>query len=265
MATHPYLLAALLKIPFCSLFDNLDETDILELVEKWANAKDPPSPPPDNPAVTPRPTAQLLDGESASAGQLASLLAHRAAELSVDRSRDGPFARLAKENDILWTKGGRPDDVTVAVARVGVKPATDVLDVAKYRAQREAWTRAHAPLSGTSALAAAANDPTITGNVSSAVATPECGEDATVRILPRLLALQREAQAVELAERRAVREMSTPAGKSDGPAAAAAAASGSTANGGGAEAAVKTRSSASASAGASGSRRKKDIVAWAKG
>lgn len=34
-----------------------------------------------------------------------------------DRTRDSPFALLAKENDVAWTKGGRPDDMTVLVAR----------------------------------------------------------------------------------------------------------------------------------------------------
>lgn len=30
--------------------------------------------------------------------------------------------RLAKENDILWTHGGRPDDVTCVLARISDKP-----------------------------------------------------------------------------------------------------------------------------------------------
>ena len=38
--------------------------------------------------------------------------------MSLDRTRDGPFARLAKEADILWKYGGRPDDITVVVAVV---------------------------------------------------------------------------------------------------------------------------------------------------
>ena len=48
---------------------------------------------------------------------LCQKLAHRAQELSVDTSIDSPFARLAKENDILWS-GGIPDDLTVVVSRV---------------------------------------------------------------------------------------------------------------------------------------------------
>jgi hypothetical protein len=37
--------------------------------------------------------------------------------------RDGPFARLAKENDVLWTKGGRPDDITVITGRISLHEA----------------------------------------------------------------------------------------------------------------------------------------------
>lgn len=49
--------------------------------------------------------------------RLATLLATRAQELSLDRDVDSPFAILAKENDILWG-GGRPDDITVIVSTV---------------------------------------------------------------------------------------------------------------------------------------------------
>lgn len=44
-------------------------------------------------------------------------LVNRAYELSLDKSVDSPFARLAKENDIMWS-GGMPDDITVIAARV---------------------------------------------------------------------------------------------------------------------------------------------------
>lgn len=142
--------------------------------------------------------ALLLDGDSDSAGDLARMLAHRAAQLSVDRSRDGPFARLAKECDILWTKGGRPDDVTVAVARVGTAGPTATLDGTVAAARRGSLRLA----SSISALQLSYDDPTVTGNVSHAVATAQCGEDATLRVLPRLSALQAEAREVELAERR---------------------------------------------------------------
>ncbi|CAM9820794.1 unnamed protein product, partial [Hapterophycus canaliculatus] len=41
----------------------------------------------------------------------------RARELSLDNTRDSPFALLAKENDIMWG-GGMPDDITVVALRV---------------------------------------------------------------------------------------------------------------------------------------------------
>ena len=48
---------------------------------------------------------------------LAHALADRAYVLSTQKERDSPFARLAKENDILWS-GGMPDDITIIVSRV---------------------------------------------------------------------------------------------------------------------------------------------------
>ncbi|ETW08257.1 hypothetical protein, variant 1 [Aphanomyces invadans] len=44
-------------------------------------------------------------------------LVKRAYDLSLDRTIDSPFARLAKENDKMWG-GGMPDDITIIVARV---------------------------------------------------------------------------------------------------------------------------------------------------
>lgn len=41
----------------------------------------------------------------------------RARELSLDNTRDSPFALLAKENDIMWG-GGMPDDITIIAIRV---------------------------------------------------------------------------------------------------------------------------------------------------
>jgi protein phosphatase PTC7 len=49
--------------------------------------------------------------------QLAQHMVNKARELSLDTTRDSPFALLAKENDILWG-GGMPDDTTVIVARI---------------------------------------------------------------------------------------------------------------------------------------------------
>eukprot|EP00455_Lapot_gusevi_P041882 TRINITY_DN4906_c0_g1_i1.p1 TRINITY_DN4906_c0_g1~~TRINITY_DN4906_c0_g1_i1.p1 ORF type:complete len:129 (+),score=35.80 TRINITY_DN4906_c0_g1_i1:32-388(+) len=49
---------------------------------------------------------------------IAERLAQRAHMLSQDKTIDSPFAILAKENNILWKSGGRPDDVTVIVCQV---------------------------------------------------------------------------------------------------------------------------------------------------
>ena len=49
--------------------------------------------------------------------RLAKEIVEKAREMSLDKNRDGPFALLAKENDIMWG-GGMPDDTTVVVARV---------------------------------------------------------------------------------------------------------------------------------------------------
>lgn len=46
-----------------------------------------------------------------------SCVACRARELSLDNTRDSPFALLAKENDIMWG-GGMPDDITIVALRV---------------------------------------------------------------------------------------------------------------------------------------------------
>jgi protein phosphatase PTC7 len=46
---------------------------------------------------------------------IAKRLVERAHEESLNRHRDSPFALRAKDEDILWTKGGRPDDATAVV------------------------------------------------------------------------------------------------------------------------------------------------------
>ncbi len=95
------------------LFDNMHEDELLQVVENWEDKW----------------------GDEAAQGQgsgtddcmerLASALADRAFEFSMDRGRDGPFAQLAKENDILWSHGGRLDDITVLCARVAVAKQLD--------------------------------------------------------------------------------------------------------------------------------------------
>jgi protein phosphatase PTC7 len=63
-----------------------------------------------------------MDGTSVGMQRLADSLAQTARTCSLDRMRDGPFARLAKENDILWSSGGRPDDITVVAVRLSTIP-----------------------------------------------------------------------------------------------------------------------------------------------
>ncbi len=72
------------------LFDNMPETEVLEVVEAHADGTEE---------------------------EMARALAMRAQELSLDSDVDSPFALLAKDNDIMWG-GGRPDDITVIVSRV---------------------------------------------------------------------------------------------------------------------------------------------------
>ena len=95
----------LLVLATDGLFDNVTEEEVLEVVES---------------------TAQSAAEEGARPGvdeqALATALARRALERSLDRDVDSPFALLAKDNDIMWG-GGRPDDITVIVARVDVASA----------------------------------------------------------------------------------------------------------------------------------------------
>ena len=89
------------------LFDNMHEAELLDVVQAWHNARAAPE---DSVPAQPRP--------SDSVQALASQLASKAQALSMDSDRDSPFAVLAKDNDILWSHGGRMDDITVLCAEV---------------------------------------------------------------------------------------------------------------------------------------------------
>ncbi|DBA04229.1 TPA: hypothetical protein N0F65_009464 [Lagenidium giganteum] len=84
----PVLEGDLIVLATDGLFDNIEEDTLLDIV----NAQ------PEVEAMT----RQLVQ---------------KAYELSLDRMRDSPFARLAKENDFMWG-GGMPDDITIIAARV---------------------------------------------------------------------------------------------------------------------------------------------------
>ena len=89
------------------LFDNMHEEELVEVVRTWAAKHALP-----DVAASPAPAA------SAAVQALSQALADAALALSMDSSRDSPFAVLAKENDILWSHGGRMDDITVVCAQV---------------------------------------------------------------------------------------------------------------------------------------------------
>lgn len=84
----PVLEGDLIILATDGLFDNVDEDVLLD----------------------------IISGEQDVQGMTQKLV-QKAYDLSLDRSRDSPFARLAKENDLLWG-GGMPDDITIIAARV---------------------------------------------------------------------------------------------------------------------------------------------------
>ncbi|CAM9445426.1 unnamed protein product [Chrysoparadoxa australica] len=101
----PVLPGDIIIIATDGLFDNVELDEIcnmaLEWEVKWFGG----------------PLRKLRKHNNAALTDLAETLAMRARDLSLDTSRDSPFALLAKENDCLWS-GGIPDDITVAALRV---------------------------------------------------------------------------------------------------------------------------------------------------
>ncbi|OQR94625.1 phosphatase PTC7 family protein [Achlya hypogyna] len=84
----PVMEGDLIVLATDGLFDNVNEEQLLEIVASEPEVE----------AMTKK-------------------LVKRAYDLSLDRTIDSPFARLAKENDKMWG-GGMPDDITIIVARV---------------------------------------------------------------------------------------------------------------------------------------------------
>ncbi len=89
------------------LFDNIDLDEILYEIEAWEDKwfgikflrEEHPT------------------DEQEAMNALAKDLVMKARDLSLDKTKDSPFAILAKDNDIMWS-GGMPDDTTVLCARI---------------------------------------------------------------------------------------------------------------------------------------------------
>lgn len=82
------------------MFDNLFDNDILTIINPFYRS--------------------LLTTEKNESWvqRLTKQIVTVAREYSLNRRRDGPFAIEAKDNDILWSLGGRPDDITVILGYV---------------------------------------------------------------------------------------------------------------------------------------------------
>lgn len=83
------------------LFDNLFDADIIAIVQAHLGTR----------AVD----VPLADVDAAA---LSNALLEKAVAEAYNKHRDSPFALLAKDNDIMWRFGGRPDDITVLVSLV---------------------------------------------------------------------------------------------------------------------------------------------------
>jgi len=89
------------------LFDNLELDEIVDEVAKWEDKW----------------FGKLYlknehpEFEQSCMDALSEQLVNKSRELSLLKNKDGPFALLAKDNDIMWS-GGMPDDTTVVCARM---------------------------------------------------------------------------------------------------------------------------------------------------
>lgn len=64
--------------------------------------------------------AALHSAATGGARELALRLVRAAAAAARDRMRDGPFALAAKDADVVWSRGGRADDITVIVVAASI-------------------------------------------------------------------------------------------------------------------------------------------------
>ncbi|KAA0166239.1 hypothetical protein FNF31_01465 [Cafeteria roenbergensis] len=106
------------------LFDNVDSDGILLVVARWVHeggverARAASGPTDGGVALDPE---TLRRGDNDPMRGLAQALVKEAVTRSMDKTRDSPFATLAKDNDIMWS-GGIPDDVAVVVGLVTEEP-----------------------------------------------------------------------------------------------------------------------------------------------
>lgn len=107
-ASIPVMPGDIIVLATDGLFDNIDLNEIVHEVSKWEQ---------ENFSSKGRDLRTMNKEGNQAMQDLAVRLVNTARTLSLDQSRDSPFAILAKENDIMWG-GGMPDDTTVVVARV---------------------------------------------------------------------------------------------------------------------------------------------------
>ena len=105
------------------LFDNLDLNDLVSHIRDWEDEwfgkmwlKYP---------LDKQMGIEGTDKDQEAMNALAKSLVLKARELSLDKTKDSPFALLAKDNDIMWS-GGMPDDTTVVLARVTTEPPEEI-------------------------------------------------------------------------------------------------------------------------------------------
>ena len=105
------------------LFDNLDLNDLVSHIHDWEDEwfgkmwlKYP---------LDKQMGLEGNNKDKEAMNALAKSIVVKARELSLDKTKDSPFALLAKDNDIMWS-GGMPDDTTVVLARVATEPPDEI-------------------------------------------------------------------------------------------------------------------------------------------
>jgi protein phosphatase PTC7 len=86
------------------LFDNITEEEILSIMN----------------GQIPQNNSNSANISMFTIEHMVAKLAQRAQQLSMDKSIDSPFGLLAKDNNIMWS-GGRKDDITIILSKVGTK------------------------------------------------------------------------------------------------------------------------------------------------